>query len=166
MISYFIDIAFHYYNLDPSNTSDLFDFQYLKFIKACGLNDIALQIGESIKEDHPIYHKIFDKIMKNEALSKEELNHIQMRINEEIIQYKDENNLILEVDRNEEDMLFLMIYESLISLSQKKEVVGHCNLEVCNNIFLIKPGGHPQKYCSNAHKMRAYRERKSKLILV
>lgn len=54
----------------------------------------------------------------------------------------------------------------IIDLSLQRIKIQRCQLEGCDNIFEVKPGGHPQKYCSDAHKMKAYRERKNKLITV
>lgn len=57
-------------------------------------------------------------------------------------------------------------YNAILEMWNNETNFGECQLEGCTNIFIIKRGGHTQKYCSDAHKAKGYRQRKNKLIVV
>lgn len=142
-----------------------------------------------IINDQLIFRKITDKILANEPLSDKEIKHIQDRTTQIIKQYigqdkeyffdlylpedpkskvlKDRFHILIpEYDYILSEGLHL-VYDWLIQVTERTTYkIQRCQLKGCNKIFEQTPGGHPQKYCSNAHKMKAYRERKNELIAV
>lgn len=42
--------------------------------------------------------------------------------------------------------------------------IDRCQLEGCENIFVLRPSGKTQKYCSNTHRVRAFREMKKEIL--
>lgn len=52
-----------------------------------------------------------------------------------------------------------IITELCRMLRERREISG-CHHDKCNNIFVVRPSGKPQKYCSNSHRVMGYRKRK------
>jgi hypothetical protein len=58
------------------------------------------------------------------------------------------------------------LFQEIHSLWNREIEIGHCQLEGCKNIFIIRPSGKTQKYCSNAHIVKAFREIKKELLIM
>jgi len=163
-------LAVDYYNLDLSNESalDSFLIRHNSLISFWGkyAGNLLEKSKEFLRDDHPMYHRIVDKILKNKVLSDEEINHIQNRINSTLTQRKVDDNWILESFVDVNTFPFRFIYEWLINLSKERGIIGYCQLEGCANIFIIRPSGKTQKYCSNTHRVKAFREIKKELLTV
>jgi hypothetical protein len=58
------------------------------------------------------------------------------------------------------------LFQEIHSLWNREIEIGNCQLEGCTNIFIIRPSGKTQKYCSNAHRVKAFREIKKELSIM
>lgn len=56
------------------------------------------------------------------------------------------------------------IHFALCQLLEERWEIGKCNLERCDNIFMIGGPGKPRKYCSETHRVRAYQLRKARVV--
>jgi len=155
------------------------------------LNVTGEEAREFITNDQIVFKEIIDKLLEKERLSGREISHISNRITPILKQYariqsmkgyvnaesieplKKETpdlkveywSLMLNYDYPHSSWLH-EVYYWIVALSKQEIKIGRCQLEGCNKIFEVTPGGHPQKFCSDAHKAKAYRERKNKLITV
>lgn len=58
------------------------------------------------------------------------------------------------------------LFQDIYFLWNQRFKIGACQLAGCKDAFIIIRGGHTQRYCSDAHKAKGYRQRKSELIAV
>ena len=68
-------------------------------------------------------------------------------------------------DMTANELILAPAYLELIELFGDN-IIERCTESGCNNIFYPIPGGKEQRYCSNACKQRAYRERQNPLNFV
>lgn len=70
------------------------------------------------------------------------------------------NEVMTPADGNQWGKCQYCLYSDILHWLKGDIEIKCCELEECNNIFTITPGGHKQKYCSKAHKMKVYRKRR------
>lgn len=165
------DFAIWYYNLDTSNPEHIDEF-----VRHCD-DELAMgvitgkAIGEEIKEikewsrrsirnDQAIYKSIVDKIISGEELSEADLRNVQTGASGILrrITLADGRSWIFP----DYGILRLReVYKWVMDLPSRNLELGRCALEGCDHIFTHGSGRYRKKYCSDAHRVRAFRQRKA-----
>ena len=126
--------------------------------------------GKSNHNEQKKFRKIVDKIIENEKLEQSELNHISRQYLGKVEQYpigKKVNDVeVHHWQLGVDSQLILLknyciikaIYEWVILLSRENIKVCRCKAPECKKLFNPTPRGRNQRYCSNACKVRAYRQ--------
>lgn len=160
-------IGFNFYNLDLRSKSpgkvardsiarfweQIYKRQIdneVDFPEATTTITLMLKISKWIKLQE-IYKVILDKVLQEDKLDDYEIKTIQDYTLGYYSQYPaDDSGQKWKLKHNypEESEVLSSAYRFVMRLSEGSTEVGRCNLEGCNNLFLVGDPGKPQKYCS------------------
>ena len=167
------DVGIAYYNLDVSNTSRMRRF-LLKHVVAKlpeksdpeGTADLE-DMMRIFREDQPRYKDLLTKVVHKEPLSEDEMSYMSSRLNDgriptSVIQR--DGILYLSFIHLTGSMCARGVLRAahyfLLLPSTRDIELKKCAFEECTNYFAPHAGGHPQKYCSDSCKVKAYNRRK------
>ena len=125
---------------------------------------VMLGYDQETEEDKGliIFKSIVDKILNGTQLTKEEMNHVNTRYCGWVSQKQQENGkwiLRRSFYFGPYGIIYRGIYDFVIQVSTGRINIARCEAQGCKRIFLPRSGGHTQRFCRNACKMRAYRRR-------
>ena len=175
-------VGIAYYNLDVEDHRQLEEFLENFFIFAWPESEytakqgVSLEIMREREPDAPgfivktltqeqlIYRAVVDKLIRGEELSKDEIHHISMRINDVALQvskYKDDWYFsLLPVGKTITEGALRVAYQWVFLLRHGYAKVKRCALKGCTNIFIVRSAGHTKRFCTEACKAKSYRRRK------
>ena len=156
-----------YYNLDVGNTSKVIELIAERSDNHFSISQVRAEEVVYIENDHKVFCKVVDKALDKEPLDERDASYVQRRISP-IIEPGDPKVAHFERERVIQRRyppgflghLMYRIYRWFILLAEGEIQVQKCAIYECPRIFLVTPGGHPQKFCSAACRMRAYRDPK------
>lgn len=168
------DVGIAYYNLDVSSMSKMRRF-LLKYIIVAKLPDKSDTEGAAdledmmriFREDQPGYKDILTKVVRKEPLSEDEMSDMSSRLNDSRIptNVSQRNGTLILGFTNFTGSIcakgvLRAAYYFLLLPSTGNIELKRCAIEECTNFFVPHAGGHPQKYCSDSCKVKAYNRRK------
>jgi len=163
-----VGIIADYYNIDYSSVEAFYDIYY-NFYRCTliqGHNIISERLDDLmiiLRADVLVYRDIVDAVLQNKQLSERQLVHIAIRA-VAYLPLDTQYTPIVHADywhpREMVDMLH-SIYKGIMNLAAGNIRVKRCMLDGCSNILIIGGQGKPQRYCSSAHKSKAFRLRKT-----
>ena len=132
---------------------------------------VSLNFGSVYTNYHQQYRNTVDKVIEKQRLDDAELANMQTalhgRLTYKTVSLGDRIGYVLKDEPGSEPICILKpAYQFIYRLSNDGVKIGRCAREGCNNLFLITPGGKPQKYCSASHKVLAYKARKASMAAV
>lgn len=162
-----------YYNLHVGSVARIRRF-LLKYVLVIlpaksnepGLAELKIMI-DMFREDQPIYHSLFTKLISAERFTLMELVDMSARLNDGHVPLKvtqGEAGLGLEPAYLTGTLVAQGVirtaYYSLLLQSPGSIKLAECALAGCANVFSPHMSGHVQRFCTDSCKQQAYRRRK------
>lgn len=178
------EMGVDFYNIDQENFEKFEEFagKYIPQRAQLGLSlsGISIQlehsyVGLMLGYDHETneykglntYKTIVDKVMDGTKLTDDEVRYIQDQYFGQILQKKKQDGawtLKRTFYFASFGVMYRTIYDFVIQVSAGRIDVRRCEAPLayssrkCGKLFLPYPGGHEQRFCSKACKMRSYRK--------
>lgn len=161
------ELGVAYYNLDLGNTSKVIEFIAEHSDNHFSISQVRAEEVASIENDHKVFCKVVKKALEKEPLDERDASYVQRRISPiiepgdpKVAHFERERVIQRRYSRGFLGHLMYRMYRWFILLAEGEIQVQKCAVHECSRIFLIKPGGHPQKFCSAACRMKAYRDQR------
>jgi len=112
-----------------------------------------------------IYRSIVDKAVAGTEMTEEELKLINQGISGgDVFQHfnKEKNRFVLKrVVYFGPFGIIKALHEFVYDISSQRVEIGRCELEDCENIFLLGGSGSKKRFCRNSHRVRSHQLKKS-----